>query len=157
MTTMQTVLAVIMILASLFLTFTILMQSGSRQGMSGTISGGAGAVRPVRRADDPLPAAVRDARRQNRTRGSFPRGTRTDARPSQMVRGGSSRFPRGMYRNRRCCAPMKPFSLSAEGSPTAKRSRLSSPYTKPHAPACGFLFAGKAPDLPVRQHARQPK
>lgn len=41
MTTMQTVLAVVMILASLFLTFTILMQSGSRQGMSGTISGGA--------------------------------------------------------------------------------------------------------------------
>ena len=41
MTTIQTVLAVIMILASLFLTFTTLMQSGSRQGMSGTISGGA--------------------------------------------------------------------------------------------------------------------
>lgn len=41
MTTMQTVLAVIMIIASLFLTFTILMQSGSRQGMSGAISGGA--------------------------------------------------------------------------------------------------------------------
>ena len=41
MTTIQTVLAVVMILASIFLTFTILMQSGSRQGMSGTISGGA--------------------------------------------------------------------------------------------------------------------
>lgn len=41
MTTTQTVLAVIMIVASLFLTFTILMQSGARQGMSGTISGGA--------------------------------------------------------------------------------------------------------------------
>ena len=41
MSTIQTVLAVIMIIASLFLTFTILMQSGSRQGMSGTISGGA--------------------------------------------------------------------------------------------------------------------
>lgn len=41
MTTSQIVLAVVMILASLFLTITILMQSGARQGMSGTISGGA--------------------------------------------------------------------------------------------------------------------
>lgn len=41
LSTVQIILAVIMILASLFLSVTILLQSGAQQGLSGSIAGGA--------------------------------------------------------------------------------------------------------------------